>query len=475
MDRFIYLSFISKIAEGLRIGLTKFCGPSKVALLYSLKPDDNIYIFDPQNLLKEHEPKIKELFLEKKIWKRGKEILDIYDHHNWVHFASDLELSGLISFGGWSKSIFYQMWFTQHLPDICSIGPVLRWLENATWVLSQMFALKYETAVENAKIMIQNMVIDSIRDYIVDQRNLVLGPDTELRVYPVLEAIGSISKTKEEGAWARGKLAFIEPQLKKQTKFLISLDPKQRPSIYDFKHVRKLLTAVQGTAYYLISDGEVILGIGPQPLPQGTIWAEFRGSFGYLFLDDDCLCGLEDGHFTLKSRRSKLAELEEILLEKDLSSEEMTKLFGAIKSIVHFAQEMKFGCGLIIDFNDPPLEMAGQKLISPLDLNSPEALILAKSLAKIDGALHIGKDLKLYSFGCLMDGKKVASEDRSRGARYNSALRFTSEHPGVIVVVVSADRPVSVISEGKEIKDRYLEQNINYEDYLYNIRLDQWQ
>ncbi|MBU1233260.1 MAG: DNA integrity scanning protein DisA nucleotide-binding domain protein, partial [Proteobacteria bacterium] len=34
---------------------------------------------------------------------------------------------------------------------------------------------------------------------------------------------------------------------------------------------------------------------------------------------------------------------------------------------------------------------------------------------------------------------------------YNSALRFSKEHKAVIVVVVSSDRPVSVIRRGIEM------------------------
>jgi hypothetical protein len=51
----------------------------------------------------------------------------------------------------------------------------------------------------------------------------------------------------------------------------------------------------------------------------------------------------------------------------------------------------------------------------------------------------------------LLDGKAIAGENRARGARFNSALRFTAGQPDLIVVVVSADRPVSVIQEGVEL------------------------
>jgi len=50
-----------------------------------------------------------------------------------------------------------------------------------------------------------------------------------------------------------------------------------------------------------------------------------------------------------------------------------------------------------------------------------------------------------------LDGHAVSGEDRARGARFNSALRFTAEHDNLIVVVVSADRPVSVIQGGVDL------------------------
>jgi DNA integrity scanning protein DisA with diadenylate cyclase activity len=78
-------------------------------------------------------------------------------------------------------------------------------------------------------------------------------------------------------------------------------------------------------------------------------------------------------------------------------------------------------------------------------------LDLTKSLARVDGALHIEKESRLLGFACLLDGRSVPGEDRARGARFNSAVRFTAAHKGIFVVVVSADRPVSVIQDGVEL------------------------
>jgi hypothetical protein len=97
------------------------------------------------------------------------------------------------------------------------------------------------------------------------------------------------------------------------------------------------------------------------------------------------------------------------------------------------------------------MSISGQRLAQPIDLLQPHPLELAKSLSKVDGALHIGRDSHLYGFACLLDGQAIAGEDRARGARFNSALRFTAERRNIIVVVVSADRPVSILQEGIEL------------------------
>ena len=104
-----------------------------------------------------------------------------------------------------------------------------------------------------------------------------------------------------------------------------------------------------------------------------------------------------------------------------------------------------------IDLNEKPLDISGQKLQRSLDLQQDHILELAKSLAKVDGALHIRADLNLHGFACLLDGRAAPGESRARGARFNSAIRFSSEHQNLIVVVVSADWPVSVIQEGLDL------------------------
>ena len=63
--------------------------------------------------------------------------------------------------------------------------------------------------------------------------------------------------------------------------------------------------------------------------------------------------------------------------------------------------------------------------------------------------------MHLHGFACILDGKSIPGEDRSRGARFNSALRFTAEHENIVIAVVSFDRPVSIIQGGIELNATY--------------------
>ena len=436
--------------EGLSDGLSRFSGPSRVGVIFAISPDAPVRVYDPQNLLRGHEPKFKELYLDTDEWRRNVKVL--YKNHEFGHMLAEknLELAGLISYGGRSGSVFYQMWFTEHHPDMCSISPTERWLEHAAWRFSHDIANQKELYTGISGSFLSEYSTHAVRDYIVDEMNVILGMDTQIRVYPILNAVLGISQTREEGAWPGGELIFVEPRELGKMKFVARFPEMEQPSLENFKHVRKLLLAVESSDRKLVSDGKTIVGIISDNLPEFWIIADFRQRHGFLRLMEDEVCSFSDGSFRSSTRKAKLVELEEVLLESQLDPSSGSALFKIITSIVHGAESLKHGCTLVVDLNSPPITISGQKLTHPLNLQEPKLLELAKSLAKVDGALHIGADLNLHGFACLLDGRSITSEDRSRGARFNSALRFTSEHDNIAVVVVSSDRPVSVIQEGVE-------------------------
>ena len=440
---------ILDVLDGLREGLSHFSQPSRAALIYAETPDSPLYICDPQNLLRDHEPRLKELFLDSDAW-RGP--TPTAHSSNYLEECDSEEyrgrFTGLITFSGRARSIFFQIWFTEEHPDVCSIGPTQRWLEYAARMLARNFAFEDVLDLGTSGYVLQEYATHAIRDHIVDERNLMMGPDSKLRVFPVLDAIIGLSKTQEEGAWPRGELWFVEPRKVSLIDFMTKFPEHERPEIKNFKHVRKILMSVEDGPLKLISDGRNLIGITNEKPPSASLGACFYGSYGFLSLDDNQICSFSDGRYHSSNRKPNLVIFEEALLEKDLEPTTRYELFRIASEIVRCAGEGKYGCALVVDLSDELVSIAGQRMEKPMDLRDPSFFQLAKSLARVDGALHLGKDLHLHGFACLMDGRAIAGENRARGARFNSSLRFSAEHPELIVVVVSSDRPVSIIQGG---------------------------
>lgn len=116
--------------------------------------------------------------------------------------------------------------------------------------------------------------------------------------------------------------------------------------------------------------------------------------------------------------------------------------------IVTLAIKNKYGCTLILDNNISPLELSGMYLDKPTD-----DINLVAGMAHIDGAVQINSDGAAIAFGCILDGQRLSNEVLSRGARYNSARRFSKETAAskIAIVAVSADGPVTIFNQGVEI------------------------
>ncbi len=442
---------IANILNGVMEGLSKFSHPSKVALIFTVGPEDPVFVFDPQNVLRGHEPKLKEIYHDNEEPWRNNIALKIKNQpKGYIAGVNDLELTGLITYGGCCTEFFYQMWLTEHHPDMCSIHPTERWLEQAASLLVNDYHSD-GAAIHSSDYVLKNYALQAIADYIVDERDKNLWFDSKILISPILDDILNISKTREEGAWARGTLIFTDPQRLGEFSFITKIQRHERPVISNAKHIRKLLMAVENSDRKLVSDGCTIIGITDSELPDYAIAAEFRGDHGFLRLGSEKIASFFNGSFHSTTREANMVELEEILLDSDIEIEISTRLFQLATHLVHMAGQGRYGCTMVIDLNPTPVDLSGHVLVPPLDLLDPKNISLVSSLLKIDGAVHVTSDLKLRGFGCLLDGLAINWENMARGARYNSALRFSAEHRKVIVVVVSSDRPVSIIYNGIEV------------------------
>jgi len=440
--------------DGLKEGLSQFSGQSRVALIFASGKNAPVHICDPQNLLQGHEPKLKEIYIDSEKWRENA----IHASHQSVLDQplpeKNLQLAGLISYGGTSRSIFYQMWFTEHHPNVCSIGPTERWLEYAVWLMAQDVISAHSIHSGTSGYVLAGYATRAVYDYIMDILSESSGMDMQLPVYQVLNTVLNISNTREEGQWPQGEICFIEPRYIDQLNFMAKFSKHEQPTLANAKHIRKLLLAVENAQRKLVSNGKHVVGIvSSESLPANRLTAHFCVGHGFIRINGEPVCSFRDGSYHSFMHQAKLVQLEELLLDLNIEPHEnIHKLFQSINIIVHHAEKEKHGCTLVIDNNQPILKISGQHLTRPLDLRLKQNIELAQSFSKLDGALHISTNITLSAFGCILDGFTVQGEDRARGARFNSALRFTAQHKNVIVIVVSEDKPVSVIQNGIELK-----------------------
>ena len=140
------------------------------------------------------------------------------------------------------------------------------------------------------------------------------------------------------------------------------------------------------------------------------------------------------------------------LTKKTLSNDERRKLIGIVHAITKRAYLSGSGCSIIIDLSDHPLPIAGDNFVDSLSLLNAEGINIACRLAQIDGSIQIDRKGNLLRFGCLLDGLTTDTEDRSRGARFNSAVRFTAVNRDAIAFVVSSDGPLTCVVDGRQVR-----------------------
>jgi hypothetical protein len=443
------------VLEGLTQGLSRFSGPSRAALIMAETPDSPLLVHDPRRLLRGHEPKLATVYAGTGEWREKAPDTAAMKPFGQAFWAPKLHLTGLICAGGYSQPLFYQMWFTELHPNMCSTGPTECWLEHAAWLLAHDFASEGAFFTSASKHALEAFEQHAVRNHLFAEMSKAQGRPPRIPLYPVLEAVLDISTTREEGQPPSGRMIFVEPSDADEVPWLVRFPEPERPHLRNAKHVRKLLLAVEDSPRRLVSDGERVLGVsGPANGLSNRLTADFQDRFGFLRLGGKPVCSFLDGVYQSTTRRPNLVLLEESLLEIQTGADQGHNLYHIVSTIVDEARREGFGCTLMLDpaASLPPL--AGQHVDPPLSLKDPLNLDLAKSLAKLDGALHLTGAGYLSAFACLLDGKAVESEDRSRGARFNSALRFTAMHRGIIVVVVSADAPVFIFQGGLQLNAR---------------------
>ena len=237
LDKYFVNRCLRETLSGLRDGLSLFSGKSRTAIIFSLSENDELCICDPQNLLRGYEPKLKAIYIDDDSWKQKHR--HHLPHSSYSHIEShpNLQLDGLISYGGSSEPVCYQMWFTEHQPNICSPWPTECWLEHAVLRFSHDIANDSTLYTGISGSFLREYAKHAVHDCVVDRSETALGLDFNLEIDTILDVILAISKTSEEGKRPHGTLSFVRKKHLDRVPFISRFQNINKPLVSNFKHV----------------------------------------------------------------------------------------------------------------------------------------------------------------------------------------------------------------------------------------------
>jgi hypothetical protein len=226
----------------------------------------------------------------------------------------------------------------------------------------------------------------------------------------------------------------------------------QRPtSLRDYRTVRKVLEISDDGLFLLCSDGEVY-GFGRSAAPTGAAPAglflvAFTGQHRWrLSLGPRVLMEVTYGQPHLPKERLNTLDFHRTVERTfpAMSGDDVDTLW----SLVSAATEQRHGTMVVVS-TGAALEAARlgtQAIATAPTLLTPAAMRL---ITAIDGAVLIDPGNRCHAIGAILDGLATEAGDPSRGARYNSAIRYVaSSSHACLAIVVSEDGMINVVAPG---------------------------
>ncbi len=226
----------------------------------------------------------------------------------------------------------------------------------------------------------------------------------------------------------------------------------QRPaSLRDYRTVRKVLEISDDGLFLLCSDGEVYgFGRSAAPTgaaPDGLYLVAFTGQHRWqLSLGPRVLMEVTYGQPHLPKERLNALDFHRTVERTfpDMSGDDVDTLW----SLVSAATEQRHGTMVVVS-TGAALESARlgtQAIATAPTLLTPAVM---RQITAIDGAVLIDPGNHCHAIGAILDGLATEAGDPSRGARYNSAIRYvaSSDH-ACLAIVVSEDGMINVVAPG---------------------------
>lgn len=271
------------------------------------------------------------------------------------------------------------------------------------------------------------------------------------------DKLNKISAMHYESEANHGRILFLsrDEVIKEDSELLdIELLFSSKVPLANYRHIRKLLE-ISRKGVYLISDAEYIYGIGN--LKEGVDYAfervytiEFTNYYSWQLVHNKKNMMLVN-HEQVSIPRAKVSYVEftqELKRIYPLKTAEILDLYR----IVLEATKQSHGALIVISRN---ARSEASRLKSQCFMVKPKRVhpSTIESITSIDGAILIDVECIIHGIGVILDGMATNRGDSSRGARYNSAIRYVetisknNEYSDVMAVVISEDGYVDIVTK----------------------------
>jgi len=257
----------------------------------------------------------------------------------------------------------------------------------------------------------------------------------------IWDSVNILSSLKYEGSNNRGGLVFIESYAPHLTIELDSPVP-----LSEHRRIRKLLQMSRKGHYLLVNNENIAIGFGNVITVEPVFLVEFLDHLNWrLYYGQKEFLSCTNLLPLYPNTGSDIAKLKGqlALTFKNIRYDEYKVL-----NMIQVAKKQNKGTMIVITENAATESRRLQSssiIIKPVQLTSPQINLVTS----IDGAVIIDPRGTCHAIGSILDGYSTDNGDSSRGARYNSALRYmnSQEMTRCMIVVVSEDRYIDILTK----------------------------
>lgn len=259
----------------------------------------------------------------------------------------------------------------------------------------------------------------------------------------LFDALNALTNTRYEGRVGVGSLLLALRDTPHVDRELTFVDPV---SIRDTRTLRKVLETSTRDGAALLTDGRDVYGLG-RPRPDYP--AESESVFNLLVTGDGAW-ELHHGGVALARVEFGAPRLPAQQLQRARFDRVCTEVLGeydgdALWTLANAAKGAEHGTMLVISRRaaEEAKRLSSQAI--PIEPATLDASLVAK-VTSIDGSVLVDPTGDCHAIGVILDGTATTVGDRSRGARYNSAVKYlASTDTPTVILLVSEDGMINLL------------------------------